>query len=247
MKKNILLLLIISTIACFAFGNVGKRTVSANLSSDIGLLMDKVKSQNGKITEWSLYARESTNVSSRKEWLHQVKSLKEQFPKMTWNVNTEGNQLIANGMLKGKNYVESIKFLSTPTNSHLPSYLIYEVKGTHWNPQIAGQLNNSVSEKLDALYSKKPVIFSCIKGEFSDKIDKVLSSEVSHILTSLNANEKEALKEKDFYSISAYSPILQQSIPTQDARMNMQIGLRKTGMGANTSFVIGTPIITIEY
>ncbi|GIN86518.1 membrane protein [Heyndrickxia sporothermodurans] len=247
MKKNIVILLILSIIVSFAYEIIGKRTVSANLSSDIDVIMDKIKRTNGKVTGWSLYTRESINVSSENDWIHQVDLLKMRFSNMSWNVEKEKNRLVAVGYIKRKDYVESIKFLSTPTNDLYSSYLIYELKGTHWNKQMAQNLKEKIDGKLDVLYSEKPVIFSCIKGEFSDKIDKVLSSEVSQILTSLNANEKEALKEKDFYSISAYSPKLMESIPTKDNQMNLQIGLRKTGMGANTSFVIGTPIITIEY
>ncbi|MGE6257884.1 YwmB family TATA-box binding protein [Heyndrickxia sporothermodurans] len=247
MKKNIVILLILSIVVSFAYEIIGKRTVSANLSSDIDEIMDKIKRTNGKVTGWSLYTRESINISSENDWIHQVDLLKMRFSNMSWKVDKEENRLVAVGYIKRKNYVESIKFLSTPTNDLYSSYLIYELKGTHWNKQMAQNLKEKIDGKLDVLYSEKPVIFSCIKGEFSDKIDKVLSSEVSQILTSLNANEKEALKEKDFYSISAYSPKLKESIPTKDNQMNLQIGLRKTGMGANTSFVIGTPIITIEY
>lgn len=247
MKKNIVILLILSIVVSSAYEIIGKWTVSANLSSDIDEIMDKIKRTNGKVTGWSLYTRESISVSSENDWIHQVDLLKMRFSNMSWKVDKEENRLVAVGYIERKNYVESIKFLSTPTNDLYSSYLIYELKGTHWNKQMAQNLKEKIDGKLDVLYSEKPVIFSCIKGEFSDKIDKVLSSEVSQILTSLNANEKEALKEKDFYSISAYSPKLKESIPTKDNQMNLQIGLRKTGIGANTSFVIGTPIITIEY
>ncbi|MGE8207055.1 YwmB family TATA-box binding protein [Heyndrickxia sp. NPDC080065] len=247
MWKNTLVLVIIAIVISLSYGIVGKKSVSAKVSSDLELLADEINRQSGKITEWSLYTREAIDVSSKTEWINQVESFKQQFPNMKWNEFTKGNQLTLEGYFKEKRYVETIKFLSTPTKKNYPSYLIYEIKGTHWNKKIAVDINEKIGSKLDALYIHKPVIFSCIKGEFSDKIDKVLLSEMNHLLTSLNAHEKEALKEKDFYSISAYSKKLLQSIPTKDNQMNLQIGLRKTGLGANTSFVIGTPIITIEY
>ncbi|MFK4998774.1 YwmB family TATA-box binding protein [Bacillus sp. N9] len=55
------------------------------------------------------------------------------------------------------------------------------------------------------------------------------------------------MKESDFYSISAKSLRLNQPIAFTENGLNMQIGLRKTGSGSRTSFVIGTPILTIEY
>lgn len=67
------------------------------------------------------------------------------------------------------------------------------------------------------------------------------------MMTALNAKETEALKEDDLYSISAYSKQFSQSLPLKEKRMNLQIGLREEQLDANTSFVIGTPIITVEY
>ncbi|MEK5521314.1 MULTISPECIES: YwmB family TATA-box binding protein [Heyndrickxia] len=247
MKKSVLYLLTISIFFSLFCVTIGNRTVLANFTTDLDMLVKEIKREHGQISEWSLYTRESINISSKNDWLKQVDLLKEQFPQLKWDVREEKGQWQAEGLSSKKNIVESIKLLSTPTNNQYTSYLIYEVKGIHWNSQIALNVNKTIGVKLDALYSKKPVFFSCIKGEFSDKMDKVLLSEVSQILTSLHANEKEALKEKDFVSISAYSSEFMQSVPTKDNRMNLQIGLRKTGMGANTSFVIGTPIITIEY
>lgn len=247
MKKNMTYFLVIGIIICFVFVIIGNKMVSATVTTDLEKLAEAIKNEKGKITGWSLYTRETIDISSNEEWLAQVQRVKKQYPAYDWKLSTENDELIASGFSKKRDYVETIKILSTPTKNQPQSYLIYEVKGTVWNNQIGIKINKRISEKMEVLFKQKPVVFSCIKGEFSDKIDKVLSSKLSNLMTSLKAKEEEALMEKDFYSISAYSSKLEQSIPTRNHSMNMQIGLRKKGLGANTSIVIGTPIITIEY
>lgn len=247
MKKNKLMLILFIFLLGFMYIFIGNKTNAANFSTDLTVMADKVEKQNAKITEWSLYTRETIEFSSQKEWLKKVDSLKKQFSNLSWEFRNGQDTLMAVGTLKHKKYVETIKIMSTPINGKFQSYLIYEVNGSSWNDQFSNKLDKIIGGKLGVLYSHKPVIFSCIKGEFNDKIDKVLSSNVEKLLTSLKAEEKEALKEKDFDSISAYSPLLSQSIPTKNTQMNMQIGVRKNGLGAKTTFVIGTPIITIEY
>jgi hypothetical protein len=82
-----------------------------------------------------------------------------------------------------------------------------------------------------------------MKGEFSDKMYTSLPETMNHLLTIFKAKEKEALKEDQFMSVTAQSPIFATSINNR----NVQIGVRSGGLGAKTTVVVGTPIITIEY
>jgi hypothetical protein len=244
MKKKIIFLMFVflTSFMCVIIGN---KTNAAQYSTDLGKIANRVKQQNGRIDEWSLYTRESIDIKSQTEWAVKVSSLKKQFPQLVWIVDSKLG--LATGTQKHNDYVETIKVMSTPKKDNSISYLIYEVKGHKWNKPVANNVDKSISNKLDVIYRDKPTIFSCIKGEFNDKIENVLLTETKHLLHAFQAKEKESLKEKDFYSISAYSSFFSGSIPTKNNRMNLQIGLRKTGLGAKTTFVIGTPIITIEY
>ncbi|MEW8972031.1 MAG: YwmB family TATA-box binding protein, partial [Mesobacillus sp.] len=66
-------------------------------------------------------------------------------------------------------------------------------------------------------------------------------------LKAFQAEEVEGAEEESFISTSAVSPLFDKSL-SNDHEMNMQLGLRKTDrLGAKTTLVVGTPIITIEY
>ena len=83
-----------------------------------------------------------------------------------------------------------------------------------------------------------------MKGSISDKIDMALPTVANDLLKSFDGKKIEALKEETFMSVSANSPMFSDSIARD---MNLQIGIRSEGLGAKTTVVVGTPIITIEY
>ncbi|MCM3022149.1 YwmB family TATA-box binding protein [Heyndrickxia ginsengihumi] len=248
MIKKYKLLWLCTVLVCLTLVFVGYRAKAQTFNSDLPFLIHTAESLNGKVTEWTLFTRETVHLASNKSWNQKTKSLHKQFPNMAWTYVKNRDSKTYTGISRKNNYVETIKLLSTNVNGKSYSFLIYEVSGKHWNDHKVKNLNKMVSSQLDKLYDKKPVIFSCIQGHFSDKIDNVLLYEKNRLLKSLQAKKVEALEENDFYSVSAYSSKLSQELSTKKKEeMNVQIGLRKSGLGANTNFVIGTPIITIEY
>jgi hypothetical protein len=247
MKKNTFSIALIIIISAIVLIVSGKNSASADSVLDINKMVKVAKEFHGNITGWSLYARESFDCSSQSDWSKKVTSLKRKFPNMNWQVASDARSKSVTGEVIHKNNVETIKIVSTLTNEQPISYLLYEVSGDLWNDQTAVEMNRKFNDKLAVLFNKKPLIFSCIKGEFNDKMDNVLLPKANSILRSLKAVKKEDLEEEDFVSISAYSPLFSEKLPTKSSSMNVQIGLRKTGLGAKTTFVIGTPIITIEY
>ncbi|MED1202930.1 YwmB family TATA-box binding protein [Heyndrickxia acidicola] len=247
MKKNAFFITVILFISVALLIVSGKNMASADSVLDMNKIVKVSKEFHGNITGWSLYARESFDCSSQSDWLNKVASLKSEFPNMNWQIASDARSKSATGQLIHKNSVETIKLVSTLTNQQPMSYLLYEVSGDRWNDQTAEEVNRKFNNKLAVLFNEKPLIFSCIKGEFNDKMDNVLLPKANNILKSLKAVKKEDLEEEDFVSISAYSPLFSEKLPTKNSSMNVQVGLRKTGLGAKTTFVIGTPIITIEY
>ena len=109
------------------------------------------------------------------------------------------------------------------------------------------RLDMEINKKISDIFRGKPTIFSCIKGEFSDKMNETLPYKVNHLLNAFQAKKVEALEEDDFISTSAYTPLFEERIDNSEKEMNVQIGLRTQDMGGKTTFVVGTPIITIEY
>ncbi|WP_018661172.1 YwmB family TATA-box binding protein [Heyndrickxia acidiproducens] len=226
---------------------MGNKTSAAKYTSDLQLFRQSIEKLGGDVTEWSLYTRESLDQSSDKSWNREARKLHKQFPNMQWEMKVDGHSKVYMGTLKKRHYIETIKLLSTPTNGYTSSYLIYEITGDGLDPAQMPEINQMVTDRTGKLYTKKPMVFSCIKGGFSAKIDKVLLHEKNQLLKNLDAKKVEAVEETNFYAVSGYSPKLSQGIPVKDREMNVQIGLRKSGLGTQTTVVIGTPIITIEY
>ena len=78
-------------------------------------------------------------------------------------------------------------------------------------------------------------------------MSKSVSEHVNHLLQAFQAQEIESLQEDSFISTTAYSPLFGETIQTMTDEMNLQLGVRKQGLGAKTTIVVGTPIITVEY
>ncbi|RDI41607.1 YwmB family TATA-box binding protein [Falsibacillus pallidus] len=232
----------------FLLGNT--TTNAAKQGADLWQMAEAIEHENGQVIEWSLYTRETLNMKDEEQFRSKLVELKRKFPKWNWKQPNGENRFAAvgtNPSAVDSALQEKIQLISTLKNGHRYSYVIYEVSGQTWSSHIAESIKESFPERLALIYKEKPAIFSCIKGEFNDKMDNVLLLKAGKLLKDLHAEEKESLKEKDFYSVSAYSPDFTQAVPLKNSQMNVQIGLRKNGMGAKTTVVIGTPIITIEY
>ncbi|MBS4206786.1 YwmB family TATA-box binding protein [Bacillus sp. FJAT-50079] len=233
------LLLISSFVVIF----LGNSSSNAKHEKDIDTLISHIEQQNGTKIEWSLYAREPVYLRTTREWLRKKEWLEKQFPHMNWFMSNDAGIDVFVGQQNHGLFSETIKFISTDQNRQNSSYVVYEVGGTSWDQTVS----NHTEDKVGRLFDKEPVIFSCIKGEFNEDFETFIHHSLDGLLQAFQAEEIEALKESDFYSISAKSSQLNEPISFTENGMNMQIGLRKTGSGSRTSFVIGTPILTIEY
>ena len=92
----------------------------------------------------------------------------------------------------------------------------------------------------------EPDVFSCIKGVFIEGFAEASKYTMDEIIYKLQAMEMESLREENFISISAYSPSFTHAIPLEENEMNVQLALRQMNEG-ETEFIIGTPILVIEY
>ncbi|HEY4551596.1 MAG TPA: YwmB family TATA-box binding protein [Bacillaceae bacterium] len=224
----------------------GNTTNAARTEADLSKLARAVLLHNGTIIEWSLHTRETVYLSTQKEWLKKKEELEDQFPELNWTMSNETGTAALVGYADRGTFSETIKLISTDKIRQSPSYLFYEVKGKKWDSASSDMISAHMAPRIQELFDKDPAIFSCIKGEFNVELNEVMRLSLDPILHALQANESESIKERDFYSISAYSPQLSQTLSFTNKKMNMQIGLRDNGTGT-TAFVIGTPILTIEY
>lgn len=247
MKRNKLLLPALFLGISFMVVISGKYTNASNQALDIERLAEAVEQTDGHVTEWSLNARENLKFSTDKGFTTYVENMQKENPDFSWvyKQNHAGYEL--KGLNQHETGVEIIKVVTMEVDNHHQSYMIYEFRGFEWNHLTKQTIQDHYFPKMKDLFAGEPLIFSCIKGEFSDTLDGVLSKQSNKLLSILDANELESLKENDFYSISAFSNKFDQRMPTEHQYMNLQLSLRKKGLGTKTNFVIGTPILTIEY
>ncbi|WP_339161111.1 YwmB family TATA-box binding protein [Siminovitchia sp. FSL H7-0308] len=228
------MMVMISLIASF----IGNNTNAANYGNmDMDHLARGVSQNSGAIIEWSLHTRETIDLSEKDRFIHNLKS---QFPGWVWTVSSENGLDNVTGRMEHDDFRETIKVVTMEDGGS--SYSLYEVTGKVWNTRISKKIEKILQSRTDQLFENNVLVFSCIKGVFNEDTGNLAND----LLLFFQAEEKEALKEKDFYSISANSSLFSQSISLTEHEMNLQIGLRNNETGS-TSFVIGTPILTNEY
>ncbi|MED3549397.1 YwmB family TATA-box binding protein [Cytobacillus praedii] len=246
MKKTKKIFAIVVLIG-FMLVNLGNKTTVADGELDLLKIASVLQDENILISEWSLHAREKMEMLDEAEIKKYTEELQQQFPNWEWSVQSSVGHSEAVAVLKHESKTETIKILSTPIKDQYQTYVIYEVKGQGWNQKVEENLPNRIADRITDIFRGNATTFSCIKGEFNDKIDKTLPLEIKHLLAVFKAKEVEALKEDAFISSSAYSTMFSESVEAGEKEMNVQLGIRNQGMGGKTTIVVGTPIITIEY
>lgn len=242
--KKISFILSIFGIIGFIVLQAGNKTTVADANHEIKTLASVLQDENILITGWSLYARETLENDDVNGL---VKDLKAQLSDWTWTGGNGSNhgEIIAES--KSPGLQEKIKIVSTDTNGQIHTYVMYEVRGQFWNKNTEAFLNKNLPIIIFDIFRGNATTFSCVEGEINDKIESALPVYKSKLLKAFNANEVEGLEEDSFISVSASSPLFDNSLSSEHD-MNMQLGLRKTErLGAKTTIVVGTPIITIEY
>jgi hypothetical protein len=235
--------IIISMILVVMMGN---RTTEAEEDQDLVKIGSVFQTENILLNEWSMYAREHlVDLKSEKEIKEYADKLQRKFPKWDWTVeNTSQKWEVTAVSPTSKHHKEVLQIMATHTKQPVNAYIVYRVSGKAWDKDAKSFFTSSqFKNRLSDIFRGKPTIFSCMKGEVSDKIDEALPK----LMSVFKAKEIEALKEDNFMSVTAYSPLFSDSIENEKNSMNLQIGVRSEGLGAKTTVVIGTPIITIEY
>ena len=247
MKRQYLVVVWIVGILCLVFGFFGNITSTANEQHQIFTLAETVEKEGGSIHNWTIHASKSySQMTDETEWNRLVESFQHQYEQFHWDYSQKNDQSLLTGHVIKDGYSVEIRLSATPTNDTLQTYLIYEVTSQNWNKKQVSSAINEITKFWNKEFAVQPQLFTSIEGDFSDTMVEDLSKKANQILVSLQADKIESLQEEDFVSISGYSKKLTNEL-SNFYNMNVQIGLRNDGLGAKTTFVVGTPIITIEY
>jgi hypothetical protein len=96
--------------------------------------------------------------------------------------------------------------------------------------------------------SELPQIISCVRGFYNGKLENDLQKKkASQILVSLEGTMVERLEEEKVLSYSAYSPLIDTVIKTNQRSMNLQVAMHYDTYKQGTMITAGIPIITTEY
>lgn len=202
------------------------------------------------ITGWSLHARKKLDNGTQLEDVKEhAEQLKKKFPEdeWQWNYYTDQEKWKATAVKKSSsNLQENIQIISTLTKDNPQAYIIYEVQEK--NSEIPGETRlKELDTKIYDIFWGNATIYTCIYGRMSAMMNKSMSEKADFLVNLFHAKKTEKMEEENFISISAYSSKLKNAYYFQNQKMNLQIALRSDEMGGITTFVIGTPIITIEY
>ncbi|MFE7063695.1 YwmB family TATA-box binding protein [Sutcliffiella sp. NPDC057660] len=246
--------LIFVLVVCFTgviLGNERSRAqLPTEISTEILEIAQVFQEKKINIKEWKLYGRNNVyKIRDLVGFQKEVNGLKKKMGHLNWTVEVEDDQWKAigthyNDSLKQE---ESLQLITTHTNSSKTSYLLYEVTGYGWEKTSAREILKDFHSNLTKISQENIEIFSCMTGDFSDKIEGGLQNTTNILLDAFSARVIEELNEDTFVSVSAYTELWNNVLPTQHGKMNLQIGLRKQGLGDKTTVIVGTPIITVEY
>ncbi|WP_462410267.1 YwmB family TATA-box binding protein [Neobacillus sp. Marseille-QA0830] len=271
MKKNKETFLYVIILFCFCLVVIGSKTTEAESGldlhhaeksesgsrsifqknvQDIAKLTKVLETENILLQEWTYYAREQVkDLKSEEEIKEYAEELKKKFPDWHWTEKTTDETWEMTAVSPTSNHHnEMLQIMATHTKQPLTAYTVYRVSGKQWNKASEAFFKSAEFEsRQNDIFREIPTVFSCVKGLYSDTIDRALAKTAGKLLNGFKATEIESLKEERFMSVSAASPLFSDSIITGKNNMNLQIGLRSEGLGGETTVVVGTPIITIEY
>ena len=216
---------------------------------ELPALIGTLKIEKVTLESWSVYAREnSKTINNLSSYYEKVYALENDNKDMQWtSINdNKDEQLKTTGMRSNKGYQETISCFAYPYKGRYRTYLIYEVKGKSWNEQKWGEIHSKINEQLSDLFQRKDgETFALVSGKVDGIMSIGMNQKAKRFLTDLKATEIEKDNDKTFVSLSAYNKHWKDLIQTNGNKMNLQIGIRKTG--EETTVTLGTPIITAEY
>lgn len=154
-----------------------------------------------------------------------------------WEVEQSPDGYKATSYKKFASHEERVVVTWSKENTKENTFIIFEVSGAKWDPKYV--------QKVNKIFSEKPIIYTCVQGVLNDKIEGVLQNKTNQVLKDLSARAIEQVEERAFVSVSAYNKKWDDALSTNREKINVQIAIRSTDN--KDTIVVGTPIITSEY
>jgi hypothetical protein len=222
--------------------------------AELAKIVEVMDKQGIEMTNWTLYTREYLNSwETLAAYQDELLLIQNKTTDFTWEPELISDQL---GQTKTSairestelGITEKLTYIVYSHNEQFQSYLIYEVLGEKFSGDIKQSFAPIILSRLEDLSLTKTNFFTRTTGNGSDKRNFSLEQQSEKILAEFSARKIEFLKEETFISVSAYTNIWNDTIKTNDEKMNLQVAIRENlRLGGKTTVTIGTPIITTEY
>lgn len=219
--------------------------------SDLHKLMEVVQKSDGNVTEWSVFARDDLDTSFTIKDLEQIALQWEQeFPQFTWEKQLDDNRWVLTGTAidRKKQLNEKLQIAADLNSKTLQGFVLYELKGKHWNQEVTTFTEQISSQFLPSVFQNNtPILFSSVKGNFGNTSSEDAIQYALQFNEEFNGKIVEKLAEENFVSLTTNSTYFENQLQSVKGSFNMQIAVRTGTLDEETTFAIGTPILTIEY
>ncbi|WP_198135826.1 YwmB family TATA-box binding protein [Pontibacillus chungwhensis] len=195
------------------------------------------------MTQWEIVMKERIQ---EKNLPTLMKQLKETEPNLT--ISKEETETARKIVAKNhqKTMIKSEEFIVIVSKEAAPyAEIIYKMTGQTWDEEIEQFVTRRLNQTKTAYFQENTTTFTCVKADNNDKMNGVLLLE--KFSTRLEIKKLQTITEPGFISVTGFTNEWNQALPYSDnGAMNVQYALRQ-GMGAKTTLIFGTPIITSEY
>ncbi|MEA1010139.1 YwmB family TATA-box binding protein [Bacillus cereus] len=196
-----------------------------------------LEKNDAKVEKWSWLARETKTISNIHTFQKLLNDVKDKANIENWELEQSPDGYKATSYKKFSSYEERVVVTWSKENTKENTFIIFEISGAKWDPKYV--------QKMNEIFSGKPIIYTCVQGVLNDKIEGVLQNKTDQVLKNLSARAIEQIEERAFVSVSAYNKKWDDALSTNREKINVQIAIRSTDN--KDTIVVGTPIITSEY
>ncbi|QSS99826.1 YwmB family TATA-box binding protein [Pontibacillus sp. ALD_SL1] len=195
------------------------------------------------MTHWEIVMKEQIQEKNLPTLMKQLKETEPNFTISKEDTETAKKTVVKNHQ---KTMVESEQFIVIVSKEAAPyAEIIYKMSGHTWDEDTAEFVKRRLNQTKTAYFQENTTIFTCVKADKNDKMNGVLLLE--KFSTRLEIEKLQTITEPGFISVTGFTNEWNQALPYSDnGAMNVQYALRQ-GMGAKTTLIFGTPIITSEY
>lgn len=124
--------------------------------------------------------------------------------------------------------------------------LFVSLTDTSQKPELSASVKQLAS--IMESYNIDPDINICMTGSIAGRLNEMeLEAVCEGIIESAHADKVEGMQEGGLVSVSAFSPVIDDSVRVNGKRINLNIAIRYNSYEGRTYIWLATPVITTEY